>query len=159
MREEIMIKVKSLLTSLAISLGVGVISGIITRNDTKILFNEINKPSFSPPGWLFPVVWTILFILMGISSYIIYESNCPYKNTSLSVYATQLVFNFLWSIIFFSFKELFFASIWIIFLWILILIMIIMFSKCSKKAAFLQIPYLLWVTFAAVLNFAIAAMN
>lgn len=154
-----MIKVKSLLISLAISLGTGALSGIITRNATRELFNTINQPSFAPPGWLFPIVWTILFALMGISAYIIYESGCKNKKTALIVYGLQLAVNFLWSIIFFIFEQFLFAFIWIILLWLLILAMIILFYRCKPIAGYLQIPYLLWVTFAAVLTFAIYTLN
>ncbi len=147
------------ITSILISLGTGVLSGIITRQDTARVFEEIVKAPLTPPAIVFPIVWTVLFFLMGVSSYLVWETNCKNKTLSLSLYALQLVFNFLWSIIFFKFEQFDIAFLWLILLWLMVLAMIFLFYTCSKKAALLQIPYILWLTFASYLNFAICVLN
>lgn len=152
------IRLKTLLKSLGISLGVGILSAIFTMGSMDV-YKTINKPALSPPSWLFPVVWTILFILMGISAYIVYESDSIYRNISLKVYGVQLIVNFLWSIIFFNGRLYLFSFIWLLLLWSLIIIMIFLFYKVKPIAGYLQIPYLIWVTFAAYLNFMIYILN
>ena len=154
------IKVKNLLISIAISLGTGLLAAALTR-ESMTMYMQFVKPPLSPPAWLFPVVWTILYILMGISSYIIYESqaSADEKEKALSIYIFQLFFNFLWSIVFFNFRSYLLAFVIIIVLWLLIIAMIVSFNKISKLASRLQIPYLLWVTFAAYLNLAIYLLN
>ncbi len=154
-----MINFFALITSLIISLGTGVVSGIITRADTAEVFDRITKAPLTPPAIVFPIVWTLLFFLMGVSAYIIWESDCKYRNVSLGLYALQLVFNFLWSIIFFKFEQFEIAFIWLILLWLFVIAESLLFYNCSKKAGLLQIPYILWLTFAAYLNFAIAVLN
>ena len=149
---------KRLLISILISLGVGIAAGLLTRGSVSD-YALLDKPAFAPPGWLFPIVWGILYILMGISSYLIYESFCTSRAGALRIYTLQLIVNFFWPIIFFNFKLYFFAFIWILALWVLIILMIISFYRCNKLAAYLQIPYLLWVTFATVLTYAVAVMN
>ncbi len=151
---------KKLLSSIAVPLLVGALAGLLTRN-AMMEFEVLEKPPLSPPGWLFPVVWTILYTLMGISSYLIKMADAPEeeKSDALSIYFYQLVVNFLWSIFFFNFEWYLFSFIWIILLWILIIQMIKRFDQISKTAAYLNIPYLLWVTFAAYLNFAIWWLN
>lgn len=151
---------KSLLKYIAIPLIVGAVAAFITR-DSMATFDTFKKPALLPPGWLFPVVWTILYTLMGISAYLISVSPAAPidKAKALAVYTYQLVVNFLWSIFFFSFEWYLFSFIWIILLWILIILMIRQFSNISKAAAYLNIPYLLWVTFAAYLNFGIWFLN
>lgn len=121
------------------------------------LFNEINKPSFAPPKVLFPIVWTILYILMGISSYIIYKNKDA--NNSLKVYLLNLLVNMLWTPIFFRFKWFLFSFIWIVLLDIIVIIMIIKFNKINKTASYLQIPYLIWIIFASILNLSIYLLN
>lgn len=149
---------KALLVSIAISLSTGILASILTVGNFG-RYSEAVQPFLSPPGWLFPIVWTILYILMGISAYLIYISNYEQKYIGLSVYAIQLIFNFLWTIIYFNMGQILFAFIWLIILWILILIMIKNFYKVNKLAAFLQIPYLIWVTFAGYLNLALYILN
>ena len=148
---------KSLIICLAIPLTVGSLSAFLTRNSMET-FNSIIKPALSPPGWLFPVVWTILYILMGIASYLVLTSGKPNDN-ALAIYSIQLVFNFFWSIIFFNMKLYLFAFIWLALLWILILKTILLFYQISKPAGYLMVPYLLWVTFAGYLNFSIYLLN
>ena len=153
-----MIRLKALIANILIALGVGGLAGLLTRNSMDA-FEQLNKPVFSPPGVVFPIVWTILYILMGISAYLIYTSDSKGKKAAMNVYAIQLAMNFFWSIIFFGLEAYTFAFVWLVILWIFIAIMIYLFSKINKVAAFLQIPYFLWVTFAGVLNLAIAILN
>lgn len=153
-----MIKWKNLIFSIAISLGVGLLSSLLTRGNQNI-YEVINVPSFAPPSWLFPAVWTILYILMGISSYLVYEEHSVETLPALRVYGAQLLVNFFWSIIFFNLRNFAFAFIWIILLLILIVVMIYRFYKVNKLSAYLNIPYLLWVTFATILNLGIVILN
>ena len=152
------INLKRLLISLVISLGTGLLSGLISMSGMDS-FETVVQPPLAPPAFLFPIVWTILYILMGISSYIVWESDSENKQKALAVYGLQLAVNFFWSIIFFNYQAYLFALIWIILLWVLIIIMIYEFSKVSKLSAILQIPYLLWVTFATYLTFGIFLLN
>lgn len=149
---------KALLISLLVSLGVGALSGFLTKNSVKV-YSQLNLSSLAPPSWVFPVVWTILFVLMGISAYIIYMSKSPYTKGALAVYFLQLAVNFIWPLIFFSAQAYLFALIWLIFLWLLVILMIKMFYKISPAAAILQIPYLIWLTFAAYLNLMVVILN
>lgn len=148
---------KKLFICILIPIAVGLISTFFTINNMQI-FQNLNKPDFAPPAQLFPIVWTILYIMMGIASYLVYlsESN---SETALNVYAIQLIFNFFWSIIFFNLKEYQFAFYWIIILWILIFITTLLFYNISKPAGYLMIPYLIWVSFAAYLNWQIYILN
>ena len=151
---------KLLIKCIAIPLIVGTVAGLLSRN-AMMDFEALNKPPLSPPAWLFPVVWTILYTLMGISSYLIKISGADEKDISdaLGIYFYQLIVNFLWPIFFFNFQWYLFAFIWLILLWILVIHMIKRFDSISKTAAYLNIPYLLWLTFAAYLNFAIWWLN
>lgn len=151
---------KSLIGSVALPLVVGVTAALFTSNAMRD-FAVLNQPPLSPPAWLFPVVWTILYILMGISAYLIKTSDGNPEDISkaLTLYYYQLIVNFLWSIFFFNFQWYFFSFIWILLLWILIILMIRSFDKISKAAAYLNLPYLLWVTFAAYLNFGVWWLN
>ncbi|MEL7658655.1 MAG: TspO/MBR family protein [Bacillota bacterium] len=144
--------------SILISLGVGGLSALLTRNSMDV-YKDLVKPELAPPSWVFPVVWTVLFILMGISAYLVYISDSLYKNSALKIYAAQLVVNFFWTIIFFNLEMYLLAFFWLILLWILIVLMIASFYKVNKTAAYLMIPYLLWVTFAGYLNLSIYLLN
>lgn len=148
---------KKLLICIAIPLAVGSLSALLTRNSMEV-FEAVSKPELSPPGWLFPLVWTTLYILMGIASYLVLTSEKP-NHIALTVYGIQLVFNFFWSIIFFNLELYWFAFLWLIVLWLLILETAILFYDISKPAGYLMLPYLLWVTFAGYLNFAIFLLN
>ena len=149
-----------LLKFIAIPLIVGGLAALLT-NDSMNIFKSLEKPPLSPPGWLFPVVWTILYTLMGISAYLIAIGNAAPidKAKALAIYTYQLIVNFLWSIFFFNFEWYLFSFIWIILLWILVLLMIQGFYKINRTAAYLNIPYLIWITFAAYLNFGIWWLN
>ncbi|CDC81327.1 tspO/MBR family protein [Clostridium sp. CAG:964] len=149
---------KKLTASIAIGLGTGLFSVLLTLGNFKA-YSALLQPPLAPPGWLFPVVWTILYILMGVSAYLVYECDTEEKYIGLAVYVLQLIFNFLWLIIFFNIRNLLFAFVWLVFLWILVLAMTISFYKVNKTAGLLQIPYLLWVTFAGYLNIALYILN
>lgn len=154
-----MIKLKSLITSIAISLGVGATSAIITK-DSMDIYKNINKPELSPPPIIFPIVWTILFLFMGISAYLIYISKSENnKQSALITYALQLIINFIWPILFFNNQLYLFAFIWLIILWFVVLRMITLFYKISKIAGALQIPYICWLTFAGYLNIMVYLLN
>ena len=143
-----------------IPLAVGALSSLLTK-DSMAEFELLNKPLLSPPGWLFPVVWTILFVLMGIASYLIYQQGTEKDKVrqALVIYGVQLLFNFFWPIFFFRFGWYLFSFLWLMILWVLILVMISKFRKIDETAAKLLVPYLLWVTFAAYLNFGVFLMN
>ena len=148
------------IVALAIPLAVGGLSAWLTAGDM-VLYEFVRKPPLSPPGWLFPLVWTLLYILMGLASYLVYRSDAsPFrKKRALWVYAAQLAVNFLWPTFFFNFEWYLFSFVWLLILWVLVLLMILSFYKIDKRAAYINIPYLIWLTFAAYLNFAIWWIN
>lgn len=148
---------KTLIFCIAVPLAVGGLSALLTRNSLQT-FDSINKPILAPPGWLFPVAWTILYILMGIASYLVITSRKP-NGSALITYGLQLIFNFFWSIIFFNLSLYLFAFIWLVILWLLILKTTIKFCQISKPTGYLMIPYILWVTFAGYLNISIYLLN
>ncbi len=154
------IHLRKLVVCIALPLIVGWVSSLITQGSMEV-FETINKPYLSPPGWVFLVVWTILYILMGIASYIVLTSSqSQYKiKMALAVYLIQLVFNFIWPIIFFNAQNYILAFICIVVLWVLILITTVLFCNISKTAGKLMIPYLIWVTFAGYLNYSIYLLN
>lgn len=152
------INLKALITFLFASLGTGFLSSLLIRDNVSV-YQDIVRPDFAPPSAVFPIAWTILYTLMGISAYIIYMSDSPKKTSALIIFAIQLAVNFMWSIIFFNMRNYFGAFLWIILLVVWIIAMIVSFYKIDKKAAYLQIPYLLWTIFASVLTFAIYMMN
>ena len=140
-----------------IPIAVGTLSALFSGNMQ--IYSSINKPALSPPGILFPIVWTILYILMGISSYIIHKSSDPKRKSALRTYALQLFFNFYWSIIFFRFNLYFTAFVWLLVLIFLVIKMIRQFYRINPISAYLQVPYLLWCLFATYLNFMIFRLN
>ena len=147
----------ALIISILIPLTVGTMSALFSGNMSS--YSIFTQPAFSPPGFIFPVVWTILYILMGASSYIVYFSNSSNKSKALLLYCIQLFFNFCWSIIFFGLDLFLFAFIWLIALIFIIIIMIRQFLIVNPLSAYLQIPYLIWCIFAAYLNFSIFLLN
>ena len=151
---------KLLFLCIALPLLVGITAGLLTR-DSMSTFSMLNKPPLSPPAILFPIVWTILYTLMGIASYLVLASgkNQEDVTTALIVYLLQLAINFFWSIFFFNLEWYLFAFFWLILLWIFIRKTIQLFYPLSKTAAYLMIPYFLWVTFAGYLNFGIYLLN
>ena len=152
------IKFKPLIISILIALAVGGLSGFISMGSMDT-YENLQRPAVSPPSWVFPVVWTILFILMGIASYIVYMSNSDIKGKALKVYAIQLAVNFIWPLIFFNGQKYFLAFVWLLFLIVLIVETILLFKEVNKKAAILLIPYLLWTIFAGYLNISIYLLN
>lgn len=151
---------KGLIKCIAIPLIIGGISAFLTRGSMEV-FEQLNQPPLSPPGWLFPIVWTILYLLMGIASYLVIESEVdPDKIAgAMTVYIWQLVVNFLWPTFFFNFGWYLFSFFWLVFLWVLVLITTLRFYGISKTAGFLMLPYLLWTTFACYLNLGVWYLN
>lgn len=139
---------------------VGIIAGILSAGGTQLYNAVIMKPAFSPPAWIFPVVWTVLYALMGISAArITLAPASKERSWGLNLFVAQLIINFFWPLIFFNTQAFGFALLWLILLWVLVLAMILKFRKVDPLAAWLQIPYLLWLTFAVVLNAAVWLMN
>ncbi|WP_297210890.1 TspO/MBR family protein [uncultured Flavonifractor sp.] len=139
---------------------VGGLSGWLTRKGAALYTRSVSKPPLSPPAPVFPVVWTALFALMGVGAARIYLSPpSAGRSKCLTLFAAQLAFNFFWSILFFNAQAFGAALIWLAILWALILWMILEFRRVDKLAACLQVPYLLWVSFAAYLNFGVWALN
>lgn len=145
---------------ISLTVSVGGISGYVTVGGLSDWYTGINKPSFNPPNYVFGPVWSVLYILMGISLYLIYISPTSADRTvSLQVFSFQLFLNFCWSILFFSLESPGIAFVEILILWITILTMILVFRKVSPVSAYIQVPYLLWVSFASVLNGSIWYLN
>ncbi len=139
---------------------VGALAGLLTRNATKIYNTSVVKPPLSPPPVVFPIAWGILYALMGIGAARIWMTEPSLERTrSLRLYLLQLGFNFAWSFLFFSFQAYGFAFLWLAILWILIVRMALSFFDLDRPAALIQIPYLLWVLFAAYLNLGVWKLN
>jgi len=154
-------KIKSYIIPIAIPLLVGGLSSYLIRDNINI-YSQIQKPPLAPHPLVFPIAWTILYALMGYSSGRIYQQRKESPDLvldALLAYAIQLIVNFFWSILFFNMQDFLLSFIWLVFLWVLIVIMIYRFYKVDPIAALLQIPYLLWVTFAGYLNLAIYYLN
>ncbi|MFP4424800.1 MAG: TspO/MBR family protein [Candidatus Woesearchaeota archaeon] len=147
-----------LIASIIICQLAGIIGSVFTISSVSTWYVTLNKPFFNPPGWIFGPVWTILYLLMGISLYLVW-TNKDRTRKALAIFATQLVLNSLWSILFFGLQSPFLAAMEIIVLWGAILLSIAYFYRISRPAAYLLIPYILWVTFAAVLNLSIFLLN
>ena len=145
--------ITKLIISILFPLALGAIAGRFTAQAVPDWFASLNRPSFSPPNWIFGPVWTILYILLGISLYLIWKQ-IPSKerNNALLIFSLQMFLNFIWSFVFFYFNQIGLALIVIVGLWISIVFMLISFYKLKPSAAYLNLPYLLWVTFASVLN-------
>lgn len=153
-------KILKLVACVSAPLATGAIAGIVTSQNINTWYVFLTKPSFNPPNFLFAPVWTSLYILMGISGYIILQSPpSAAKKHAIMVFIIQWVVNFAWSFLFFNFHLLGISFIEILFMWASILYMIITFKKINKTAAYLQIPYLCWVSFATVLNGSIFWLN
>lgn len=151
---------KKFLISIAIPLLAGGLSALITKGDMDI-YSQINTPPFSPPSWLFPITWSILYFLMGVSLYLVWSSKADFQNKqqAFMFFGIQLFLNFIWSPIFFSLQRYLLAFIVLVLMWLFTLGMIVSFYKISKAAGLMQIPYFLWLTFAGYLNFAIYLLN
>lgn len=154
-------KIKTYAISILIALAVGGLSAFFTRNSMN-LYRDIITPPLSPPSILFPIVWTVLFILMGISAAMIYldkNASSAQKSSALATYILSLIVNFFWSLIFFNLRAFLFAFLWLLLLLYLVIRTIMKYYKINRVAAYLQIPYALWVTFAGYLTFAIWYLN
>ncbi len=151
-------KIETLIISIFTPLLVGLISSLLSNN-SRNTYMELIKPPLSPPGIIFPIVWIILYILMGIASYFIFISDSEYKVKAINLYRTSLIFNFFWSIIFFRLELYLLAFVWLLVLIYIIINMIITFYKIKPLSAYLLIPYLIWCLFAAYLNLAIYILN
>ncbi|MCI8630739.1 MAG: tryptophan-rich sensory protein [Firmicutes bacterium] len=157
---------KLLIICIAIPLAVGALSAFLT-NESMEQFQELRQPPLSPPSWVFPIVWTLLFIMMGTASYIIIMSGLRggtqesrrQARSALCIYILQLAVNFFWPLLFFNMKIYLAAFMWLLLLWILIVTMMFMFYRISKIAGYLIVPYVLWVTFAGYLNLGIYFLN
>ena len=139
---------------------VGLVSGLLSREGTTVYNSMITKPPFTPPAWVFPIVWTVLFALMGISAARITLSEPSVaRSRGLNLFVAQLFVNFFWPLFFFNLQAFGFAFIWLILLWVLVLLTILQFFQIDQTAVWLLIPYLAWLAFAAVLNGAVYLIN
>ena len=149
---------KKLLVALGVPLGVGALAALLTGMGG---YGDLNRPPLSPPGWVFPLVWTILYLLMGYAAYRVETSEAPkeQKKSALRIYYTQLAVNFLWPLIFFGLEWRLLALWVILLLWTLIYVTVNRFGKIDEMAGNLLLPYILWVTFAAYLNLGAFLLN
>lgn len=153
-------KLLKLLLSIILCEGVGILGSVFTIPSITTWYSHLSKPAFNPPNWIFGPVWTTLYLLIGVSLYLILEKNLKKeKNLILIVFLIQLFLNFLWSIIFFGMHLPMAAFVEIAFLWGSIVWMIVNFWKFSKSASLILVPYLCWVSFAAILNLTVAILN
>lgn len=149
-----------LMVSLTLPLGIGAIAGIFTAQAIPEWYATLNQPSFNPPNWVFGPVWTTLYIVMGISFFLIWKREASKeRNQATAIFLAQLFLNFGWSFCFFYFKMIGLALLDIVVLWLAIVVMLFRFYKLRPLAAYINIPYLLWVTFAMVLNAAYFWLN
>jgi benzodiazapine receptor len=153
-------KILKLISAIALTLSIGAIAGLFTADAIPGWYASLNRPSFNPPNWLFGPVWTMLYILMGISLFLIWQQKPDkQRNQAIGFFLFHLFLNFCWSFIFFYFKMMGLALFEIILLWMSIVVMMVMFYRIKPLAAYLNIPYLIWVSFATVLNAAYFALN
>lgn len=143
----------------AISLGVGALAGFLTKDSLANVYPLLEKSSLTPPGWVFPIVWMVLYLLMGIGMALVEARGGPERSRALSLFGIQLALNFGWSLLFFNSGAYLSALLCLIVLWVMILAMAGSFASVSRPAAWLQIPYLLWVAFAGYLNAAVWVLN
>ena len=151
-------KILPFIVSVGIALGTGGFSAFLTKESISV-YSDINRPPFAPPEWIFPVVWSVLFVLMGISAALVWCSNGKELDSALIFYGFQLVFNFIWPLIFFNFRAFGFAFFWLLALLVLIAVTTIKFYKINKTAGWLMFPYFAWVCFAGYLNYSVWQLN
>jgi len=154
-------KISKLIIAIIICQSAGIIGSLFTTPSISTWYDAIQKPTFTPPNWVFGPVWITLFTLMGISLYLIWEKGLRNKNvkSSLFVFFLQLVLNSLWSILFFGLQSPFYAFVEIIILWAAIAVTIIKFYKISRNAGLILIPYIMWVSVALILNYYVWVLN
>lgn len=153
-----MIKLKPLIINLLIPLCVGGAAAFFTRG-TMDIYESVRQPPLSPPGWAFPVVWTALYILMGVAAYLVWMRDSTGRTGALFVYGVQLAFNFAWPLIFFKAQNFEVGFFWLVALWFFVLLTIVWFFAEKKAAGALMIPYIIWVSFAAYLNLGVWVLN
>jgi benzodiazapine receptor len=139
----------------------GIIGSFFTAPSVPGWYAGLAKPPFNPPGWVFAPVWTILYALMGLAAYLVYDKGLKRDDVrkALAVFAVQLILNALWSIVFFGAHMILGAAVVIVLLWVMVVATISLFSRLSKAAAYLLVPYILWVSFATVLNISLYVLN
>lgn len=147
------VKIGTLIFALLITLATGGLSAALSSRGMAI-YGTMNKPPLSPPAWVFSIAWTILYIMMGLSLYMVMTSDGDPKKrrTALILFAVQLVMNFMWSLVFFNLSWYLFAFVWLIGMWVIVIACAVKFFTLNKTATLLFIPYILWLTFAAYLN-------
>lgn len=151
---------KTILFWVLATVAVGALAGLFSRSGMKVYEETAQQPPLSPPMWLFPVVWTILYVLMGIGAALVtQEADSSARRNALNLMVTQLIVNFFWPLFFFNLQAYGFALLWLALLWVLVLAMILQMRKVVPLAAWLQIPYLLWLTFALYLNAGVWMLN
>lgn len=153
-------KIFQLLVAILLPLAVGGLSGLLTQN-SRVFYAALEKPPLSPPGFIFPIVWTILYILIGIASYLVYRQGYdkPYVKDALRYYAASLTLSFIWPLVFFRFQMLFGAFWVLLLLWLIAGIATAKFYRIEHAAGLLMLPYWLWITFAGYLNLATWLLN
>ena len=161
MRTSILKQAGPLFASIILANTAGFIGAIFTAESVNTWYATLTKPSFNPPSWVFGPVWTLLYCLMGIAAFLVWKKGYSRQETrlALGIYGVQLVLNSLWSFLFFKLHNLAFALLEIGLLWISIVATIWLFSRISRKAAYLLLPYLAWVSFASILNYALWQRN
>lgn len=153
-------KWKPYLIGVALALAVGGLSALLSGSGMDVYNEEAVKPALSPPMWLFPAVWSVLYVLMGVSAARVWmQAPGAERSRGANLYIAQLVVNFFWSLLFFNARAYGFAVLWLLLLWLLVLAMILAFRKADRLAAGLQIPYLLWLSFALYLNISVWQLN
>jgi translocator protein len=155
------VKIAKLIASVAFCFFVAVLGSMATYPSIPTWFAGLNKPFFNPPNWIFGPVWTTLYFLMGVALFLVWDKKTEDKSKKqgIRIFIYQLIFNALWSLVFFSFHQIFLAFVVIVVLWFYIYRTIKLFAKVSKPASYLLYPYILWVSFASILNYAIFILN
>jgi len=152
--------IAKLIISIALPLVLGSVAGMFTSQSVPDWYAALNKPAFNPPDWIFGPVWTLLYLLMGISFFMVWkQEKGKLRNLAILIYSVQMFLNFAWSFIFFYFKLIGLALVEIVLLWCAIILMLVLFKKIKPIAAYINTPYLLWVSFAAILNAAYYILN
>lgn len=149
---------KTLLLHLLLSLGTGGLAALCTMHAMP-QYTQLRHPPLAPPGIVFPIVWSLLFLLMGISAFLIHTSESALRRTALTLYGVQLAVNFVWPLLFFLTRLFLLSALWLLLLWGLVVAMLLCFARVRPTAAWLQLPYLVWITFAGYLNFGIWLLN
>lgn len=152
-------KIQPYVAFVAIALAVGALSAVLTHSEMDA-FSQLKQPPLSPPAWLFPVVWTVLYFLMGVSMAMVWRSSRgQHRRDAVTLWGIQLAVNFFWTILFFNLHARLFAFIWLVLLFVCVVLMTAEFRRWNRSAAWLQVPYLLWLVFAAYLNMAVYLLN